>query len=430
MTPPVVVAALALLPLAAAFASLPKNAWVAAAFGAAGLGASVYMAATVGPSDWLAYGFVVAAACGYVAYKVRRAALKEASWRMQFDARKRQAAEMAERLAKLKIEGSQGEAEQKKALAIYGVVKGLSEALDYETMRPKLESAVQQQLGVEEFALYVSDMRSEGTMHPLAKRRLVGSVGAAWDTLKSHLESHKLPLDQPHFLPAPQNAIAIPIRHGQELVGYLFGRVPPRSEGPKLVELARRFGEDIAFALKRVRLFQEVERLSELDGLTGVQRRVMWDQRIKDETQRARTFKTGYCVLLLDIDHFKRLNDTYGHPFGDQVLRRIGEVLRRTIYDTDFVARYGGEEFGVLLPRADPQGVMVKAERIRQAIEKEAFSHGLESLKVTVSIGLAAFPRDGQTPDEVVAAADRALYVAKDQGRNRVIDVGAERGAA
>jgi diguanylate cyclase (GGDEF)-like protein len=387
------------------------------------------MAFTAGPSSWLALGAVSGLCCCYVAFTVQRAALREEGWRAQIDARKRQSEQMAERLAKLKVEGSQGEADQKKALAIYGIVKGLSEALDYETMRPKLEAAVQQQLGFEEFALYVADMRFDGTMHPLAKRRLVGSVGAAWDTLKSYLEAQKLSMEEAHLLPAPQSAVAAPVHHGKELVGYIFGRVPPRGDGQKLVELSRRFGEDIAFALKRVRLFQEVERLSELDGLTGVHRRVIWDQRIKEETQRARTFKTGYCVLLLDIDHFKRLNDTYGHPFGDQVLKRMGEVLRRSIYDTDFVARYGGEEFGVLLPRADPSGVVAKAERIRQNVEKEAFTHGLETLKVTVSIGIAAFPRDGQTSDEVVATADRGLYVAKEQGRNRVIDAGAEKTA-
>jgi len=353
------------------------------------------------------------------------------AWRLQLEARRRQSEEMAERLAQLKKEGSQGEAEQKRAQAMYGIIKGLSEALDWETMRPKLEQAIHQLLGLDEFALYVSDMRFENTMHPLVKRRLVGSVGGAWESLRSFLEGKKLSMQEPHLLPPPQGSIVIPVHHGAELVGFLFGRLPPGGDGSQFLERARQFGEEIAFALKRVRLFQEVERLSELDGLTGVYRRVIWDQRLKEEVVRSKTFKTTFCVLLLDIDHFKRLNDTYGHQFGDAVLRKVGEVLRKSVYDTDFVARYGGEEFGVLLPRADSSGVVVKAERVRTNIEKESFVLGLETIKVTVSIGVAHFPRDGQTPDEVVAQADRALYAAKASGRNRVVDIAeAEKGPA
>jgi diguanylate cyclase (GGDEF)-like protein len=131
--------------------------------------------------------------------------------------------------------------------------------------------------------------------------------------------------------------------------------------------------------------------------------------------------------MLLDIDYFKRLNDRYGHPFGDQVLRRVGELLNASVYDTDFVARYGGEEFVILLPRAEPEGAMRKAEAIRLALENERFQLAMETIRVTVSIGVAHFPRDAKTPEELVAQADAALYQAKSQGRNRVIDCAALR---
>jgi len=143
---------------------------------------------------------------------------------------------------------------------------------------------------------------------------------------------------------------------------------------------------------------------------------------LREETVRARTFKTTFGLMLLDIDHFKQLNDRYGHPFGDAVLKRVGEVLNESVYETDFVARYGGEEFVVLLPRADPAGVLRKAEVIRQAIEAQVFTLALETIRVTASIGIAHFPRDAQSPEELIAQADAAMYAAKAQGRNCVVD--------
>jgi diguanylate cyclase (GGDEF)-like protein len=128
--------------------------------------------------------------------------------------------------------------------------------------------------------------------------------------------------------------------------------------------------------------------------------------------------------MIADIDHFKRLNDTYGHQFGDAVLKRVAQLLKAGVYETDFVGRYGGEEFGIVLPRADSAGLLRKAETIRSRIAAETFSQGLEKVKLTVSIGIAHFPRDGAGPDELVAAADKALYAAKEGGRDRVVDAG------
>jgi diguanylate cyclase (GGDEF)-like protein len=129
--------------------------------------------------------------------------------------------------------------------------------------------------------------------------------------------------------------------------------------------------------------------------------------------------------MIADIDHFKRVNDTYGHQFGDAVLKKVGELLKDGVYETDFVGRYGGEEFGIVLPRADFEGVFRKAEALRMKIAGENFQHGFESVRITVSIGIAHFPRDGSDAQELFAKADAALYSAKEGGRNRVVDAGA-----
>ncbi len=149
----------------------------------------------------------------------------------------------------------------------------------------------------------------------------------------------------------------------------------------------------------------------------------MLDEKIEEEIKRANSFKTTFAFMIADIDHFKEVNDRYGHQFGDFVLRRVGEILKNSVYETDFVGRYGGEEFGIILPRADCEGVLRKAEAIRSKIENEVFTIGFESVKITLSIGIAHFPRDAADAAQIIKMADDALYYAKEHGRNRVVDI-------
>jgi diguanylate cyclase (GGDEF)-like protein len=206
--------------------------------------------------------------------------------------------------------------------------------------------------------------------------------------------------------------------------GGPLGLVVLRAGAGGGTESAARFASEIAYALKRVMLFRQVEWLSLTDGLTGLWRRGALDEKVREEIRRAAAFKTTMGFMIADIDHFKRLNDTYGHQFGDAVLRRVAQLLKAGVYETDFVGRYGGEEFGVVLPRADSAGLLRKAETMRARIEAETFSQGLEKVRLTISIGIAHFPRDGRTPEELIAGADKALYAAKESGRNRVVDFG------
>jgi diguanylate cyclase (GGDEF)-like protein len=196
----------------------------------------------------------------------------------------------------------------------------------------------------------------------------------------------------------------------------------PRGNEAAALDASGRFISEISFALKRVQLFRQVEWLSLTDGLTGLWRRNALDEKIKEEMRRSAAFKTTLGFMIVDIDHFKRLNDNYGHQFGDAVLKRVAQLLKAGVYETDFVGRYGGEEFGIVLPRADAAGVLRKAETMRARIEAEVFSQGLETVRLTISIGIAHFPRDGGTPAELIAKADKALYAAKESGRNKVVD--------
>jgi diguanylate cyclase (GGDEF)-like protein len=165
---------------------------------------------------------------------------------------------------------------------------------------------------------------------------------------------------------------------------------------------------------------QELERLSVTDGLTGLTNHRALMQRLQEEALRSTRHKHSFVVIMADVDHFKSYNDTFGHPAGDEILKRVGAVLKDCTRTIDCVARYGGEEFAVLLPETTVAGGVEVAERIRTRIAGEQFPNR----EVTMSIGLAEYPRDGERPEAVVAAADAALYQAKGDGRNRVVAAG------
>jgi diguanylate cyclase (GGDEF)-like protein len=164
---------------------------------------------------------------------------------------------------------------------------------------------------------------------------------------------------------------------------------------------------------------EELELLATTDALTGLYNRRYLMTVLTRETLRARRHEEAYALLMMDVDQFKRYNDTFGHQAGDDVLVRLAIVLGQTMREVDVVSRYGGEEFLLMLPETRIDQAERAAERIRGFIENE-FSGPDEPRLVTVSIGVAAYPVDGETPEALIASADAAMYRAKQRGRNRV----------
>ncbi len=163
------------------------------------------------------------------------------------------------------------------------------------------------------------------------------------------------------------------------------------------------------------------EVLASTDALTGCLNRRALIEKLEQELDRARRYEFPVTILMIDLDRFKAVNDSLGHLVGDAVLRQVGELLHREVRSVDLVARYGGEEFVVLLPNTSTDGGMSFAERLRERAAQHDFTSGLAPLALTVSIGVATFPATpGQTVDELLAAADQALYRAKHDGRNLV----------
>jgi len=168
---------------------------------------------------------------------------------------------------------------------------------------------------------------------------------------------------------------------------------------------------------------RELKRLSTADGLTGLANRRHFDATLKREWRRSIRLASPLALVLCDVDFFKAFNDNHGHQAGDDCLRLVAEVLSGALVrGGDLAARYGGEEFAVILPNTDLEGAQLVAERIRQALLKLEHAHSASSFGVvTLSAGIASeIAMIGSEPEQLIAAADRALYQAKDSGRNRI----------
>jgi diguanylate cyclase (GGDEF)-like protein len=185
----------------------------------------------------------------------------------------------------------------------------------------------------------------------------------------------------------------------------------------QLEVVAMQAGESIY----RARLFEQTERLATTDGLTGLTNHRAFQGRLDEHLAQAQRYGKRMSLLLCDIDHFKSVNDTYGHPVGDQVLKGVARTLAREARATDVVARYGGEEFAIVMPETDTGGALVIAERIRERIGKMTFESDQGPLRVTMSLGVATFPDDAERKPDLVERADGCLYHAKRHGRNRSV---------
>lgn len=207
-----------------------------------------------------------------------------------------------------------------------------------------------------------------------------------------------------------------PLRAKSSHLGFLAVKGVPEKDKEKLAILANQF----ALALQRIRLYEEVERLAMTDSLTEVYTRRCILQRLEEEKKRAEARKTAISFLMIDVDHFKNINDRHGHLAGDQVLREIAKIIRENIREIDICGRYGGEEFCVVLPDTGVEGAYYVAERIRAAVEKAVIQAYDAKVNVTVSIGTATFPQDGKNLTDLLDKSDWAMYKAKKNGRNRV----------
>jgi diguanylate cyclase (GGDEF)-like protein len=192
-----------------------------------------------------------------------------------------------------------------------------------------------------------------------------------------------------------------------------------------MVARLRQGREELAAINKTLRKKnKELHELSITDSLTGLYNRKHLMETLDNEVARSKRHKHDFAVLVIDIDHFKEYNDTYGHLAGDEVLSRLASVFKKSVRSCDYVARYGGEEFILVLPEIGPEDGVKAAERIRKKVVKENFAGDGEPREVTVSVGVASYPKDGDDPQTIIRHADAALYKSKESGRNQVVLAG------
>ena len=232
--------------------------------------------------------------------------------------------------------------------------------------------------------------------------------------------AHQVVLSKRHAWPKLPSLLVLPLLHHARPLGTLIlGSKRRHAFSDSVRATLEVLASHLAVSLANARMVQKLEQMATTDGMTGLlNKRAMLDM-AEQKVQAASRFSRKLSVLVTDIDFFKKVNDTYGHDVGDQVIRGIGEILKRQKRNTDVVARFGGEEFVVLCEETSEKGALLLAERIREEVEKTTFQTAMGPLSVTCSVGIATFPEGGRDWDGLFKSADEALYVSKRSGRNR-----------
>jgi diguanylate cyclase (GGDEF)-like protein len=221
--------------------------------------------------------------------------------------------------------------------------------------------------------------------------------------------------------PRTGTVVGASLRYRRARVGAIGvmipGSVTPRSEDLDLFELLAR---QAAAAVKNAREFEKTQTLSITDGLTGAYNYRFLIDALKKEIGIAERFQERFSIIMVDVDGLKEYNDVHGHLGGSEVIKQVARVSSSKIRAIDMLCKYGGDEFVAVLPRTPKPGAATVAERVRDAIEKHKFSGEEVTGKITASFGIASYPDDGITVQDLIASADKALYRAKKHGRNKV----------
>ena len=285
------------------------------------------------------------------------------------------------------------------------------QGLQKENARLKEENAragkeLEETLALYEFTKEIARSLDEQKVFAYFKERVCLSVGIT-DCAFVRSEAEPVPF---------KKQVVFPVSAGRKIFGYLVAGGVEEHNRQKFSIVAHQ----CILAMKRAHLYQKVQESAITDSLTGTFTRRYFMERCREEWERSRQFSHCFSLLMADVDNFKSHNDTYGHLVGDVILKEVARIMKDTIRAVDSIGRYGGEEFIVTLIETDMEEARYAAERIRAAVEGTRIKAYDEELAVTVSIGIAAYPRDSNIIEALIEKADKALYRAKNGGRNRV----------
>lgn len=218
-----------------------------------------------------------------------------------------------------------------------------------------------------------------------------------------------------------------PLVNENSLIGCIVTKSTDEPLIPQEIDYLQQLAAQSSVTINRANVYAEILKHATLDALTGFYNRRQMEERIKQEIASAKRKHTSLCSIMIDIDYFKRVNDTYGHAAGDFILKTVSKIMRSQLREYDIAARYGGEEFAILLPFTEKDEAVMVAERLRKAVESKIIDiekvnskNDTKTIKVTISLGVYQFKQNDKNADLLINA-DKALYEAKETGRNQVV---------
>jgi diguanylate cyclase (GGDEF)-like protein len=250
----------------------------------------------------------------------------------------------------------------------------------------------------------------------VVKNRLALPAGGEWREREVPLFSH------PARVRDLESLLVLPLLVKDDVVGtFTVAARRPFAFPTDRREMLGVIANQVAISLQNAHMYQVLEEQATTDGLTGLVNHRTFQERFSSMLGRAERHKFPVSLILTDIDHFKKVNDTYGHPVGDEVLRRVAAILAASARKIDIVARYGGEEFAIVLEATDRAGARQLAERIRVDVSQQMFQSSKGPFQATLSLGVASYPDDAAAKEAIIARADQSLYAAKHGGRNQTV---------
>jgi len=304
-------------------------------------------------------------------------------------------------------------------LILYSIVDRLSTTIEFEELKHIIIEIISEALGADEIDMVLPNEYRELGVIVWAKnkkdmqRKKVEVASALHDIIYAWVEGRITD----HTIVNDGQEIHMPVSKGENRLALFIIRRTSGSFEPYQLTLVRGMANHISVAFENALLY----RMAITDELTGLYSSRHFKQAIGKKYSLFHEFGEKMTLLMIDIDDFKRVNDTYGHPAGDAILKEVGKCILSSIREPDLGFRYGGEEFAVILPASDIPAGKVVAERMRALIEHYPFKVDQHVLKVTVSIGVASWPESAESIKEIIAEADKALYEAKHGGKNKVM---------
>jgi len=328
---------------------------------------------------------------------------------------------------------------------LYEVGSALASVLNVDRLLSLIVDSVVRVTGAQICSLMLLDQEKRFLRIRVAKglpdevvKRIVAPVGEGISghvaatgepLLVEDIENHPLFKRKSNKKYSSRSLLTVPLKIKGEVIGVLNVNNKQRSEvftadDQNLLTL---FASHAAITIENANLYEHLEQLATTDGLTGLFVHRHFQEQMTNEMNRAKRFRRPLSVCMMDIDHFKLVNDTHGHQTGDMVLREVADLLKaRGGRDEDILGRYGGEEFILALVETPKEAALSVGDRIRRTIAQHEFKRGAETLPISISVGVASYPEDADLRQDLIGRADEALYYAKEAGRNRVAFLGPE----